>query len=184
MKKDLTKRINNKELPITIDDIVKEIATTNTFYNDLIVRYFNKEKRSLVISELAVNFLKDRKKMNTIIKNGNIKGYFVRSIFYWSTKGNLIHILNSRDRISRESTNIDIIWNIQDRANDTLFEDTLEILDETQVSLRDALIFKLVFKECLTYRDIQDTYGFSTATVSRSIRSSIEKIRVKIGKVA
>ena len=162
---------------MTIDDIVKQIATKNTFYNDLIIRYFPVDLQGPVISELAVAYLKDRKKMNKIIKEGNFKGYFARSIYFYSTKANLKSILNSENTISRLSNELDgTQYDIEDTQS-TFFEEMNDLLIRTRVSFRDALVFKLVFLDGLTYRDITKQYGWSPSTISRSIQSSIQKIK-------
>ncbi len=164
---------------MTIDDIVTQFAQPNTFYNNLIVRYFRPSDVPLVISELAISFLKDRDKMNAIIETGSIQGYFARSIYFWATKSNLKQILAGETSISKWADQVEGL-EITNETTD-YFEEIEDQLLQCNVSFRDASIFRLVYRDGLTYRDIQIEYGWSPSTVCRSIQSSINKIKLQIG---
>jgi DNA-directed RNA polymerase specialized sigma subunit len=151
----------------------------NTFYNNLLVRYFSPSDVPLVISELALAFLKDRDKMNKIVEEGNIRGYFARSIYFWATKSNLKQILSGETTISKWAEQVDGL-EISDHSI-SLFEDIEDKLLNCNVSFRDATMFRLVFRDGLTYRDIQIEYGWSPSTVCRSIQASVKKIKDQIG---
>lgn len=163
-----------------IDQIVTQFAEPNTFYNNLIVRYFKPHDRPLIISELALAFLKDRDKMNEIVKNGNIQGYFARSLYFWTTKDNLKQLLAGETTISRWAEQIDGM-EITQGTND-YFEEIEEILLNCKVTFRDATIFRLVYRDGLTYRDIQSQFGWSPSTTCRSINRSINLIKEKLVK--
>lgn len=162
-----------------IDQIVSEFAQPNTFYNNLIQRYFKPSDQPLIISELALAFLKDRDKMNRIVEEGNIQGYFARSIYFWATKANLKQLLAGETTISKWAEQIDGL-EITENHN-SIFEDLEDHLLHCNVSFRDATMFRLVYRDGLTYRDIQLQYGWSPSTVCRSIQSSITKIKTQIG---
>jgi RNA polymerase sigma factor (sigma-70 family) len=165
---------------LTIDDVIKDIATPNTFYNSLIVRYFPDNLQAAVISEIAVAYLKNRPKMNKIIAEGGIQGYFARSIYYYATKTNLKRILNGENTISHLSSELNYSQFELEDTQDTFFEEMQEILIQTKTSFRDATIFRLVYKEGNTYREISQKYGWSPSTISRSIQKSILLIQSKV----
>ncbi len=162
-----------------IDQIVTQFAQDNTFYSNLIKRYFRPADQPLIISELALAFLKDRDKMNKIVEDGNIKGYFARSIYFWATKSNLKQLLAGETTISKWAEQVDGL-EISDHSI-SLFEDIEDKLLNCNVSFRDATMFRLVFRDGLTYRDIQIEYGWSPSTVCRSIQASVKKIKDQIG---
>ena len=164
---------------MTIDDIVTQFAQPDTFYNNLLIRYFSPSDVPLVISELAIAFLKDRDKMNVIVEAGNIQGYFARSIYFWATKDNLKQILAGETTISRRAQIVDGLELSETRSE--IFEELEDHLLHCNVSFRDATMFRLVYRDGKTYREIQEEFGWSPSTVCRSIRASVQKIKDQIG---
>lgn len=164
---------------MTIDDVCHQMTQPNTFYNNLLVRYFSPSDVPLVISELAIAFLKDRDKMNDIVQNGNIQGYYARSLYLWATKDNLKQILAGETTISRYAQEVDGL-DLSEKSSD-IFDELEDHLLHCNVSFRDATMFRLVYREGKTYREIQEEFGWSPSTVCRSIRASVQKIKDQIG---
>ncbi len=163
---------------MTIDDICHQMTQPNTFYNNLLVRYFSPSDVPLVISELALAYLKDRNKMNKIIEEGNINGYFARSIYFYATKDNLKMILSGETTISRYAQDIDGLELSESRSD--VFDELYDTLLQCNVPFRDAQIFKLVYFDGKTYREINEEFGWSASTVCRSIQKSILLIKSKL----
>jgi len=65
-----------------VRDILKEITTPNSIYDEIIDNVIrpNFQIKPELISELAISFLENEKKVNEVIKQGYFLYYFIRAV--------------------------------------------------------------------------------------------------------
>jgi hypothetical protein len=98
-----------------VRDILKEITTPNSIYDEIIDNVIrpNFQLKPELISELAISFLENEKKVNEVIKQGYFLYYFIRAV-----KNNV----HSNTSPFYKNTVI----------KDTIYYDNIEIIDDEE----------------------------------------------------
>ena len=110
-----------------IRQILVEIATTNSIYDEIINNLItpNFHLKPELISELAIGFLQNEKKVDEAIKNNYFVYYFIRAA------KNQIHSKTSG-------------FHKNTRIKDNIYYDNIEIVDESDIELKEEKERKLL----------------------------------------
>lgn len=166
-----------------VRDILKEITTPNSIYDEIIDNVIrpNFQLKPELISELAISFLENEKKVNEVIKQGYFLYYFIRAV------KNNVHSNTSpfyKNTVIKDTIyydNIEIIDNsdqIDDKMDD---EEKYILIDKFYTKIPKTYIQEFFWQEYYTkgktYRQIanENENVFSHCLVFHEV-SKIKKI--------
>ena len=123
-----------------VRQLLCEIATPNTIYDEIINNLItpNFHLKPELISELAIGFLQNEKKVDEAIKNNYFVYYFIRAA------KNQIHSKTSG-------------FHKNTRIKDNIYYDNMEIIDESDIELKEEKERKLLQID-RAYTKIPKTY--------------------------
>lgn len=186
---------NNKIL----NDLVVEIATEGSIYNDIInnIMQDNNHQKNELISEIAIGLLggsNERKEaLVNILNSGGFKYYFIRIIITQIKSNSSGFHRNARETISNrlkavsgDLSHLNLIDDDEDRNNKIQVEINLKRLQQarkqTKCSYFEREIFSMYYDAKMTYREIAEDANISLTLAYFTVKNMQDKLRKIINK--
>jgi len=190
----MNKPNNSPRKKTQINQILEEITNKNSIYNEIIdnILYPNLQYKDELISELAISFIKNKKKIIKSYNNGWFKYMFITAVKNQvHSKTSPFH-KNVRETISSkyntQEFNVDYIQeDNEDLEYKMDIERKLEIINKarelTKTNYFEAEVFKLYFDKDNTYRGIEKKYDIDHCLAYYTVQKVVTKLKQNINDI-
>lgn len=172
--------------------ILEYIASGGSVYDQIIDTIIapNFHQKDELISELAVSYLNNKESVNKALKGGYFNYYFISSV------KNQVHSSTSPFHFNvRQTSNqgIEASWlanSLEDDNEDLQYKMMIEeqqaildeVLDEIHVTYFESEMFRMYYKEGLSFRKIEKVTGTDHVTVHSTVSNIRDKIFEQLEK--
>jgi RNA polymerase sigma factor (sigma-70 family) len=170
---------------MTLNDFLKDMVRPNSMWDQIINNIIGSDKalKRALISEISLSFLERRDKIQPLLQRPDFKYYFVKTILNQvKSKSSPLYknykmtIANSNEfdfqSLEIESTN-QIEEKIELEEKIKWIED---IIQNIKIGWFGSEMFRLYYKEGMTYREIEKEYGINFLTAFNEVKKVKQKI--------
>lgn len=164
-----------------LNDILTQIATKNTIYDEIIDNIIrpNYHLKPELISELSISFLENRKKVEEVIKSGYFTYYFIRAVKNNIHSNTSPFYKNTTIRNNEYYDNIDVI----DEEYSTETDERYLRYDKAYVKVPKTHFQDFVWNEYYTEGKTLRQIGKEVEMSHCLIFHEIKKVREEIKKI-
>jgi hypothetical protein len=170
---------------VNLDEFLKEMCRRGSIWNDIIDNIIGNDpslKRAL-ISEIALNFLEKREKIELLLNEQHFKYYFIQTVMN-QVRSNTSPLYKNYKKSLSGGEEFDFSAYEKIDENDIeekidkekKLKDIEEGLLKIKISWFEGQMFKLYFKDGLTYRQIEKDWGINFLTAYSAVKRVKEKL--------
>ena len=171
---------------MTIEEILNEVYTKNSIYDEIIdnMIYPRTNQKYELLSEISLNYLQHKEKIEKIYDEGYFKYYFINTV-----RNQFRSNTSSFHKTIRITNDIDIsdipeIYNLEDTSTTIdekiKLEEKLSVVNEIKsncgISWFENQMLREYYDNDKTYRKIEQEYGLDHCLVFKTVKGAIKKI--------
>ena len=170
-----------------LNDILKEITKKGSEYDEILTNILGRKLikyKTELISEIALNYLKNYKKIEKVIEEGYFKYYFIMTVknqVHSNTSSFYKNVRLNDNGSSYDSEDIIDEWGMTYKME---MEDKWNHINElkrtTKINYFESEMMRLYFDEGMTYRAIAEEYEINHTLVFKTIKDVIERMKKQL----